>query len=252
MRELHKVYRHRPTLYGRRQEISALAGVSFTLDRGETVAIVGRSGSGKSTLARCLAGHLSPTSGQMILNSRDLCGQGRPERSVQLVFQDSPAALNPRWTGFQLIAEPLRQRRDPTGCDRVFQIASNVGLPRPCLNRVPGEMSGGQRQKLAIARALAVEPLHVLILDEPFRGLDESSKNQLRDLLIRLQEAMGWSMLYISHNLSAVRRMAQSVLVLDAGEVAESGPTADVLSAPQHSSTRALVEAILPEPPWDF
>lgn len=250
VRELRKVYPLRSSLMSERRYTYALAGVSLNLERGETLAVVGRSGSGKSTLAQCLAGHIEPTSGDIYLGARKI-SPGHRETCVQLVFQDSPAAFNPRWTGLELLDEPLCLQcfgNRAARSERALELADRVGLPRPCLNRKPGQMSGGERQRLAIARALAVEPIEVLILDEPLRGLDTPSKDHILDLLATIQKLEGPAVLYVSHDLGAVRRIAGRVIVLDHGQVVESGATQTVLTDPQHPAARALVQAILPEP----
>jgi len=243
VRELRKVYQQRRT------HVDALAGVSLNLERGETLAVVGRSGSGKSTLAHCLSGYIEPTSGDIYMGARRI-SPGHPKTRVQLVFQDSPAAFNPRWCGLELLDEPLCLQRIGSRAarrDRVTELADRVRLPRACLDRRPGQMSGGERQRLAIARALAIESIEVLILDEPLRGLDAPSKDHFLDLLTSIQKLEGLAMLYISHDLAAVRRIASSVVVLDSGRVAESGSTHTVLAAPQHPAAQSLVQAILPE-----
>jgi ABC-type dipeptide/oligopeptide/nickel transport system ATPase subunit len=226
-----------------------LAGVSLHLHRGETLGLVGRSGAGKSTLACCLAGHVEPTSGAIYLSGRQISPRSRATR-LQLVFQDSPAAFNPRWTGLEVMDEPLRLQHFGSRAarrDRALELANRVGLPSACLDRRPDQMSGGERQRLAIARAFAIQPIEVLILDEPLRGLDAPSKDRLLDLLATIRNPGELAIIYISHDLGAVRRIADRLIVLDQGEVVESGTTHAVLTAPKHPASRALVEAILPE-----
>lgn len=247
--ELRKVYGRRSAWLSRRAEVIALAGVSLNLKRGETLAVVGRSGSGKSTLAYCLAGYTEPTSGEIHLGRRRILS-GQHDSRVQLVFQDSPEALNPRWTGLNVLDEPLRLQRFGNRAarrDRAFELANRVGLPHSCLNRRSAQLSGGERQRLAIARAFAVEPLDLLILDEPLRGLDAAATDLFLQLLEAIQKPGGPAMIYISHDLAVVRRLASRVMVLDHGQIAESGWTDRVLTTPQHPAAQALVQAILPE-----
>jgi ABC-type glutathione transport system ATPase component len=205
--------------------------VSLTLARGETLALVGPSGSGKSTLARCLAGFEKADSGEI------LTGGAR----IQMIFQQPASSLNPRFTAAEIIEEPLLiQRRDRSGAAaRAMEL---VGLSQAGLGKRALHFSGGERQRLAIARALVVEP-ELLILDESFAGLDARLQSQIADLLRRLQRELDLAYLLISHDLELVGGMAHALAVMEVGAVVEQGPTQAVLAAPQHRLTRELIEA---------
>jgi peptide/nickel transport system ATP-binding protein len=235
------------------EPVEALRGVDLTLATGATLALVGRSGSGKSTLARCVARLEEPSAGEVwfeganltALHGRDL----RPFRQrVQLVLQDSAAALDPRLTAAEIVAEPLdiagrgtrRERRT-----RALELMERVGVPPAASERRPLELSGGQRQRLALARALAVEP-KLLVLDEPFTGLDASVQAQIAALLEDLRARHGLTFLYVSHDLALMDALAGEVAVLCDGHIVEQGPTARVFARPQHEHTRALLEAASP------
>ncbi|MDE3167715.1 MAG: ATP-binding cassette domain-containing protein [Acidobacteriota bacterium] len=216
-----------------------LRDVSFTLARSETLAIVGRSGAGKTTLARCVAGFETPDAGEILLNGRPI---GRAERPrVQLIFQQPAASLNPRFTAQQILEEPLViQRRDRRGAAaRAMEL---VGLPPGALGRRAHQFSGGERQRLAIARALVLDPA-VLILDESFAGLDWRLRDQAAALLGELRERLGIACLLIAHDFELAARMAQSLAVMEEGAIVEQGPTAEIMAAPRHPLTRELIAA---------
>lgn len=209
-----------------------LRNVSLAIFRGETLALVGPSGSGKSTLARCVAGFEQPDSGEIVV----------PDGArVQLIFQQPAASLNPRFTAAEIIEEPLLiQRRARAGeAARAMQL---VGLSPNALGKHALEFSGGERQRLAIARALVVEP-SLLILDESFAGLDWRLQEQIAALLRELQQRLGLSYLVISHDLELVAGLAHSLAVMEDGSIVEQGPAAEVLAAPAHRLTRELVAA---------
>ena len=237
--------------------VEALRGVDLSLARGDTLALVGQSGSGKSTFARCLARLEEPTAGDVwfegvnvtALRGRDL----RPFRArVQLVLQDSAQALDPRMTAADIVAEPLEiaGRGDRTARRRrVLELMESVALAPEAAARRPLEMSGGQRQRLALARALAVEP-SLLILDEAFAGLDASVQAQIAGLLEALRARLHLTYLYISHDLALMAALAAQAAILHDGRIVEQGDTVRLFSAPQHPHTRALVAATgaLPAP----
>ncbi|MFI6454879.1 ATP-binding cassette domain-containing protein [Streptosporangium amethystogenes] len=225
--------------------LRAVDGVTFEVDRGETLAIVGESGCGKSTLARCVARLTQPTAGSVRLDGVELAPLSRrrlrPLRSrFQLVFQDPSTSLNPRWTVGEIVREPLRLqgvRGDVPG------LLSEVGLDPELAGRHPHQLSGGQRQRVGIARALALSP-DLLVLDEPVTALDVSVQAQIINLLLRLQEERGLGYLFISHDLAVVSAVAHRVAVMHAGRLVETGPAEQVLGRPSHDYTRALVAAV--------
>jgi ABC-type glutathione transport system ATPase component len=225
---------------------TAVAGVDLTITAGEVHALVGESGSGKTTLARCVLGLIQPTSGTVHIAGRPLTGMRRKElrllrHQVQIVFQYPYAALNPRMTVRQLIAEPLREADRPV-TDVTAELA-RVGLPETVLTRYPHQLSGGQCQRVAIARALAVGP-SLLVLDEPTSALDVSVQAQILNLLLDLREHSDLAFLLINHDLGVVRHIADRVSVMLHGELVETGPTARVLDSPQHTYTRRLLDAV--------
>ena len=237
---------------GHRAQLTALDGVDVTIRAGETVALVGESGSGKSTLARCIARLVEPTSGTVTLNDVRLTelrqrSMWRAYRDLQMVFQDPLGSLNPRMTASAIVEEPLRlhtkldrQARQ----DEVRRLLGEVGLGPELLDRYPRQLSGGQRQRVGIARALAVDPRFIL-LDEPTAALDVSVRGQVLDLLIRLQRERNIGYLFISHDLEAVRHIADRVIVLYLGAVAEEGTADEVFNNPRHPYTRALLSAAM-------
>ncbi|WP_327233335.1 ATP-binding cassette domain-containing protein [Streptomyces sp. NBC_01317] len=230
----------------------AVDGVSLDLPRGGSLAVVGESGCGKSTLARALVRLLKPTSGHIHLDGTDIAAlperRLRPlRRRIQMVFQDPYGSLDTHLTAQQIVAEPLRLAgvRDPA--ERARQAAGlidRVGLPSSALHRRPPEFSGGQRQRIGIARALASRP-DVLVCDEATSALDVSVQAQVLDLLRQLQAETGIAYLFIAHNLAVVREISTEVVVMNAGRVVETGPTAAVLASPAEPYTRALRRAAL-------
>jgi len=230
----------------------AVDGVSFSVARGDTLAVVGESGCGKSTIARTLVRLNKPTSGSMVFDGTDLGGltekQLRPHRHrIQMVFQDPYGSLDPHLTAQQIVAEPLRVRGGLSGRTvnaRAADLIERVGLPRTALERKPVEFSGGQRQRIGIARALASEP-DLLVCDEATSALDVSVQAQVLDLLAELQREQGLTYLFISHNLGVVRAIAQHTVVMRSGRIVESGPTDQVLSAPQQEYTQRLRRSAL-------
>jgi peptide/nickel transport system ATP-binding protein len=235
------------------EPLRAVDGVELDLRRGEVLAIVGESGSGKTTLGRMLLGLLQPTHGSILLNETPL-SELRPRdiaRKVQPVFQDPYSSLNPRKTIAQIIGFPLAvhgigspaERRD-----RVIDISQRVGLARRLLDSYPIQMSGGQRQRAAIARALVVQP-EIVILDEPTSALDVSIQAQIINLLQDLQERLALTYVFISHDMSVVRYLADRVAVMYRGRIVELGPSERVFEHPQHEYTKTLLSAVLaPDP----
>jgi peptide/nickel transport system ATP-binding protein len=235
----------------RAPRIRALDGVTFSLQTGDTLGVVGESGSGKSTVARAIARLLSPSAGRVLFEGAEvhqLTGQDllRFRRSVQMVFQSPYDSLNPRLTVRQTLAEPLRRHRlaPPRKIDeRVAELASMVELPQDLLDRTPRQLSGGQCQRVGIARALAMQP-RLLIADEVTSSLDVTTQAQILSLLERLRAEAGLTMLYISHDLAVVRALCDRVLVFQAGRIVESGSVDEVLAHPQNSYTQTLLRAV--------
>lgn len=220
--------------------IHAVDGVSFDLVPGETLAIVGESGCGKSTTARALLGLNSKTRGEIVT------GSGHSVRPVQMVFQDPFASLNPRLTVEALLAEPALangQRRDDTLRARMAFLLDRVGLPQDALTRYPHQFSGGQRQRLCIARALMLNP-DVVVLDEAVSALDVSVQAKVLELLVDLQQEFGLAYLFISHDMAVVERIAHRIAVMFAGQIVEMGEARAVLSDPQHAYTKRLIAAV--------
>ncbi|MEV0251745.1 ABC transporter ATP-binding protein [Nocardia sp. NPDC050712] len=233
-----------------KRTLRALDGVSFEVRRGETFGLVGESGGGKSTLVRTLFGINTPSAGSVRILGHELRAlRGREQRAlrnrVQLVFQDPYSSLDPRMTAHDIVAEPLRVVGGYSR-DRVVELLAQVGLGEDALTRRPAAFSGGQRQRLGIARALALNP-EVLVLDEPVSALDASVQAQVINLLQDLQDRLGLSYLFIAHDLSVVRHLADRVAVMHLGKLVEVGATEEVFTSPRHPYTRALI-ASAPQP----
>ncbi|XVV02569.1 dipeptide ABC transporter ATP-binding protein [Actinosynnema sp. CA-248983] len=231
-----------------RKRITAVEDVAFTVARGETLALVGESGAGKSTVARLLVRLEDATAGRILFDGADLAALRGEElrrfrRRVQLVFQDPFTCLDPRYTAFDLIAEPLRAFGVDASPGRVHELAEQVALPVGLLSRRPGELSGGQCQRVAIARAIAPGP-DLLVCDEPASSLDISVQAQVLRLLVDLQASLRLSLVFISHDLAVVRQVADRVAVLQAGRIVETGPVDQVFATPSHPHTRALLSAV--------
>ncbi|AUA59043.1 Glutathione import ATP-binding protein GsiA [Achromobacter spanius] len=236
--------------------VHAVEGVSFTLRAGETLALVGESGSGKSTTGRLLMKLVQPTEGVIRLVGQDVT-QLTPDkmrdmrRHIQMIFQDPYASLNPRLHAWDLVSEPLKvhggytreQRRE-----RAAQLLERVNLPREFLDRYAHQFSGGQRQRLCIARALSVNP-KIIVADEPVSALDVSVQARVLDLMKELQAEMGLSYLFISHDMAVVEKVSHRVAVMVMGQIVEIGPTQEVLHRPRHPYTQSLLSAVpIPDP----
>jgi oligopeptide/dipeptide ABC transporter ATP-binding protein len=233
---------------GRPERKRIVDGATFAIDRGETIAIVGESGCGKTTMARAITRLIRPTSGRVLLVGRDITRLDESElrplrRDIQMVFQDAHSSLDPTMTIERAIAEPilihkLLPRRAVSR--RVNELLEMVGLDPSVGRRRPAEFSGGQRQRLAIARALAADP-KLVVLDEPISGLDVSVQAQILNLLMDLRSSLGLSYLLISHNLEVVRYLSDHVAVMYLGRLVEQGSTRDVFAQPSHPYTKALL-----------
>ncbi|MEL6105202.1 MAG: oligopeptide/dipeptide ABC transporter ATP-binding protein [Planctomycetota bacterium] len=236
--------------------IRAVDGLSFSIAEGETLALVGESGCGKSTTARAIINLVPTQSGTVKLNGKTLTGlreraMMRHRRDIQMVFQDPFASLNPRMTVGDIIGEPLTVHRLARGRDRkleILRLMDLVGLNPRFLNRYPHEFSGGQRQRIGIARALAVQP-KLILCDEPVSALDVSIQAQIVNLMMDLQQSLGLSYLFIAHDLSVVRHIADRVGVMYLGRLVELGQAAEVYANPTHPYTQALLSAVpIPDP----
>ena len=230
----------------------AVDTVSFSVDTGSTIAIVGESGCGKSTIAKSIVRLLTPTSGRIVVDGTDIAHLSekalRPFRSrVQMVFQDPYGSLDPHLTAVDIVGEPLRLKGVRSKSERAKKAAElidRVGLPTTALGRRPAEFSGGQRQRIGIARALASGP-EILVCDEATSALDVSVQAQVLELLREIQQQTGLTYVFISHNLGVVREISETVIVMSKGRVVEGGDTEEVLARPKEPYTRALRAAAL-------
>ncbi|MBI3912438.1 MAG: ABC transporter ATP-binding protein [Armatimonadetes bacterium] len=241
---------------GRGNAILAVDDVSFALSAGETFGLVGESGCGKSTLARCVLNLIRPTAGRVLFDGRNLFdlpgGEMRAlRREMQIIFQDPYSSLDPRMTVRATLLEPLEIHRvgsHATREARVQEVLAQVGLPESALRKYPHEFSGGQRQRLGIARALALAP-RLIVADEPVSALDLSIRAQILNLMQDLQEAYGLTYLLIAHDLTIVRHFCHRVAVMFQGQIVESAPTDELFACPLHPYTQALLRAIPPPDP---
>jgi peptide/nickel transport system ATP-binding protein len=241
--------------------VRAVDDVSFTVQEGETLGLVGESGCGKTTASRCILRAIDPTAGQVLYRTRgnqvvDLAPMSRAElaplrRDIQMIFQDPFGSLNPRMTLFDNVGEPLlvngvRRRRERM--DRVAELLRLVGLRPEFMHRFPHAFSGGQRQRIGIARALATNP-RLVVADEPVSALDVSVQAQVLNLLLELQSSLRLTFVFVAHDLSVVRHISDRVAVMYVGQLVELAPTAAVFARPRHPYTAALMRAVpVPDP----
>lgn len=250
LEDVHVRYKTRTSGLFAKNYVDALAGVSLTVKRGQTLGIVGESGSGKSTAAKVLVGLEQPTSGQVVF-------AGEPVRTfttrvrkrlgsiLSVVFQDPATALNARMTIRDALLDPMQVHRigSPSQRDRrVKELIGLVGLPQSALDALPGQLSGGQRQRVAIARALALDP-QVIVADEPTSALDVSVRAQILNLLTDLKNELGLGMVFISHDIQTVRYLSDEIAVMNRGRVVEFGDAARIFDSPEDPYTRSLLGA---------
>jgi peptide/nickel transport system ATP-binding protein len=245
---LSRLIEHEPKAY-----LKAVTGVSFSVGSRETVALVGESGSGKSTVARMTVGLLAPTAGTVSIDGIDMWAPAsagerhKLRRRLQMIFQDPFASLNPRWRVDRIVADPIKAfglAKDSAEIrHRVGELLTLVGLDPADGAKYPHEFSGGQRQRICIARALSSNP-QFLVCDEPTSALDVSVQAQILNLMRDLQDRLGLSYLFISHNLAVVRHMATRIGVMYLGRIVEMAPSAELFAAPRHPYTRLLLDAL--------
>jgi len=233
--------------------IHAVRELSLRVARGETLALVGESGCGKSTLAKLLLGLLAPSSGQVLVQGRELDAAHRLARArqIQPVFQDPYSSLNPRRSVAEIVGLPLRLHRVGTAAEQARSVRATldlVGMPQRTHGQYPGQLSGGQRQRVAIARALVLRP-DILVCDEPTSALDVSVQAQILNLLLDLKREFGLTYFFISHDLGVVEHLADRIAVMQRGAIVELGTREQIFNRPAHAYTRALLaSALTPEP----
>ena len=232
-------------------QLHAVDDVSFKVEKGKTLGVVGESGCGKSTLGRVILHLLDSTDGKIILNGEDITRADRHRlhklrEEMQMIFQDPFSSLNPRMSVFQLISEPLAIKGGLAKAEiqqRASEIMATVGIPERMAASYPHELDGGRRQRVGIARALVLNP-HFIVCDEPVSALDVSIQAQIINLMLDLQEKRGLTYLFITHDLSVVRYLAHNIIVMYLGQIVEQGPAEQIFSDPLHPYTKALLSAI--------
>ena len=262
--EVRNLRKHFPIRRGLLQRtigyVKAVDDVSFVLNQGETLSLVGESGCGKTTTSRCVLRAVTPTDGQILLSNEgkvvDVASLPKSElrslrHQMQMIFQDPFSSLNPRMTLFDIVGEPLlvhgignsRER-----ADRVVELLRLVGLRPEYMRRYPHAFSGGQRQRIGIARALALDP-RLIVADEPVSALDVSVQAQILNLLLELQDRLGLTVLFVAHDLSVVKHISERVAVMYVGRIVETAPTGQLFDSPRHPYTEALMSSVpIPDP----
>jgi len=237
-------------------QVKAVDGVSFRVQRGETLGLVGESGSGKSTACRAVLQLIKPTSGSVEFEGREIAGIGRRQmrplrRDMQMIFQDPYASLNPRKRVGQIVGDPLKRQGVASGSElrrQVQELLERVGLSSEHYNRFPHEFSGGQRQRIGIARALSLKP-KLVICDEPVSALDVSIQAQIVNLLDDLQDEFGLAYLFVAHDIGVVRHISDRIAVMNKGKIVEQGTADQVCEHPQDEYTKKLLAAVpIPDP----
>jgi oligopeptide transport system ATP-binding protein len=237
-------------------QVRAVDGISFSIERGKTLGLVGESGSGKSTACRAVLNLIKPTSGSVRFEGREIAGLSRRKmrplrREMQMIFQDPYASLNPRKRVGQIVGDPLRRQKVASGAElrrRVNELLERVGLSTRHYNRFPHEFSGGQRQRIGIARALALQP-KLVIADEPVSALDVSIQAQIVNLLDDLQDEFGLTYLFVAHDIGIVRHISDNIAVMNNGKIVEQGTADQVCEHPSDPYTKKLLEAVpIPDP----
>ncbi len=248
-----KRFRTSAGMFGTARDVRAVDGVSFSLQTGGVLGVVGESGCGKSTLARMILGLMPLSGGSILVDGQDLAAMDRRARArlIQPVFQDPYSSLNPRQSVAEIVGLPLAAQGNilaPARRDRVMEMLARVGLNADHAARQPSQLSGGQRQRVAIARALVLRP-RIVVCDEPTSALDVSVQAQILNLLAELRAELGLTYVFISHNLAVVEHIATEVAVMYLGRFVEQAPTAALFRAPVHPYTKALLASVLtPEP----
>ena len=237
------------TPYG---DLHAVDGVSLCINRGETLGVVGESGCGKSTLGRTILRLLEPTGGEVLYEGKDILGRNAREmrdlrREMQIIFQDPYSSLNPRMTVSEIIAEPIKVNKLAASAReleaKVHELMEKVELSERLVNAYPHELDGGRRQRIGVARALSLNPKFI-VCDEPVSALDVSVQAQILNLMMDLQDEMGLTYMFITHNLSVVKHISREIAVMYLGQCVEKAPSAELFKNPLHPYTRALLSAI--------
>jgi oligopeptide transport system ATP-binding protein len=237
-------------------QVRAVDGVSFKVERGETLGLVGESGSGKSTACRSVLQLIKPTAGSVKFEGQEIAGIGRRQmrplrREMQMIFQDPYASLNPRKRVGQIVGDPLKRQGVASGSDlrrQVQELLERVGLSSEHFNRYPHEFSGGQRQRIGIARALSLKP-KLVVCDEPVSALDVSIQAQIVNLLDDLQDEFGLAYLFVAHDIGVVRHISDRIAVMNAGKIVEQGSADQVCENPKDDYTKKLLAAVpIPDP----
>lgn len=258
VRHLSKTFPLKKSKTNKAPSFKAVDDVSFQVFKGETLGIVGESGSGKSTVAKMILQLLEPTNGEIYFLGQNLANQSKAEskatkRRMQAVFQDPYASLNPRMRAKEIVTEPLilhKQLNKKNRDDKALELLHEVGLSEQHLNRFPHEFSGGQRQRLSIARAIALKP-DLIICDEAVSALDVSIQAQILKLLKSLQTSYRLSYIFIAHGLPTVKQLSNRVAIMHKGKIVEIGETNDIFQSPTHTYTKSLLKAVPPSHPRD-